>query len=311
MSVMTSGSVVLFGACLSVAWSLEGCAGKALVDGEAAGGRSTAASAAGRSNQAAGSASGGSANSASGGNDAGHLAGAPTVSTGSGGSGFPGIGGSGVSGIAGAPLAAGVPLTPVDGWIDGTSNMLKIQGAIFSFADTTSSVNMSSDFSGSHACIQGTAARVDLTCTPIAPATDCYGMYFGSAIGLNLNQAPPDLTTDPVTYSEPLSYDASAMKGFSFEISGDIVPEPRSLRFEVEDGTQQFCTPASVKIKPGVNTVLFSDLLAWCWITTDPPNPSAETAQSKLIKLTWHVVTNNATTVPFSFCVSNIRALLK
>jgi len=185
-----------------------------------------------------------------------------------------------------------------------------IQGAVFAFGDTTSTMGMTSNFTGNSACMAGTAAKVDLTCTPTPPAVDCYGQTFGALIGLNLNQ-PLDTTLTPPTGAEARPFDASKLKGFYFEISGNTVPAPAALRFKVDDGTTEFCTPPSVKIKIGGNTVLFSDLVTQCWKIGAGQNEPLGTSQSKLIKLAWHVLTNTASTVPFDFCVSNIRALLK
>jgi hypothetical protein len=58
--------------------------------------------------------------------------------------------------------------------------------------------------------------------------------------------------------------------------------------------------------------VLFSQLVDRCFrICVNPSNPTAETAQSKLLKISWQVITNTTAEVPFDFCVSNVRALLK
>src|SRR5204863_919892 len=66
-------------------------------------------------------------------------------STGAGGS-APGAGGSsataGTGTTGGGSTCEGVPITPVTGWIAKESNALGIQGAAFSFADTTSIVGM-------------------------------------------------------------------------------------------------------------------------------------------------------------------------
>ncbi|HET7542340.1 MAG TPA: hypothetical protein VFK05_20870, partial [Polyangiaceae bacterium] len=209
------------------------------------------------------------------------------------------------------PNCGQVPLTPTNGWIDG-QNAAHIQGAVFAFADATSALGMSMDFTGANACIQGTAAKVDMaseaclnhTFTP--PATDCYGEYWGAAIGMNLNQ-----TIDPTTMmgNTPAPFDASALQGFSFELTGNVLPGPNALRFVVENEDKQFCNPSSVKLRAGSNTVLFSELFSRCFTTTDPPQPSAETVKSALIRISWQVVTNSSSTTPFDFCVSNVRAL--
>jgi hypothetical protein len=166
-----------------------------------------------------------------------------------------------------------------------------------------------------NACIKGAAAMVDMlsvACTNqifTPPATDCFGEYWGADIGMQLNQA-----VDPSTGvdAKPLPFDASALKGFSFEIDGAVVPTRSALRFQVEADGRMFCSSGMVKIDPGLNRVLFAQLLEECFrYTNDPPRPTAETVQSQLLKISWHVLTNTSSAVPFDFCVSNVRALLK
>jgi hypothetical protein len=207
------------------------------------------------------------------------------------------------------PVAEGVPLTATDGWVDGASNTLMIQGAMFSYGDPTSLMGMTSDFTGANACIKGTAAKVDMTsmaCTTkmfTPPATDCYGEYWGAAIGLNLNQAI-DMTT--MMGADPAPFDASAIKGFAFEISGSMVPT--SLRFKVEDASGEFCSPSTKPVKLGANSFMFADLIKECW-APKATSATAETAKSGIIKIAWQVVTNAMGAVPFDYCVANVRAL--
>lgn len=200
------------------------------------------------------------------------------------------------------PAATGVPLTPTDGWVDAASNTLGIVGAMFAYADTTSAEGMTEDFTGSNACITGTAAKVDMLCTPVPPATDCYGTFWGAAIGLNLNQ-PIDPETG-MGAETPLPYDASSLKGFGFTISGSAIPA--SLRFKVENSAGEFCTPAAKPILEGNNTVLFEEVVSECW-TTGGTAPDT----SGLLKVAWQVVTNDSSEVPFDFCVSNVVAIEK
>lgn len=208
---------------------------------------------------------------------------------------------TGGSSSGGGELPSGVPLTPTDGWVDGASNEIMVQGAMFSYADDTSKTGMTEDFMGDHACIKGTAAKVDLKCTPVAPATDCYGTFWGAAIGLNLNQ-PNDPTT--MMGGDPMPYDASALKGFAFEISGAMVPT--SLRFKIENASGEFCTPPAKPVKLGANSFNFSELMTQCW---KAGGMSAESAKSGIVKIAWQVVTNDKSTVPFDYCVANVRAL--
>ena len=226
--------------------------------------------------------------------------------------------------VAGASASAGfggsfpnidLLLRPVDGRVARESNVLQIQGAVYAYADSTSAMSMTADFTGSNACIQGTAAKVDQTSqqclskvfTP--PALDCYGEFWGAAIGMNLNQ-PIDSVT--MMAGEPAPYNASALKGFAFQISGSAVPAPKDLRFQVEsaDG-QMFCNVPTIKLKLGQNLVRFSDLVSECFRSPAPTQPSAESAQSSLLRISWHVLTNTWSEVPYDFCVSDIRAIVK
>lgn len=227
------------------------------------------------------------------------------------------IGGSGTGGSSVVPMGGtgsgeGVPLAPMNGWVDGASNILGIQGAMFPFGDPTSLMGSSpTDFStsGTEACFKGTAAKVDMAsmaCTTkmyTPPATDCYGEYWGAAIGLNLNQQI-DMTT--MMGGSPMPFDASAIKGFAFEIAGPSVPG--SLRFKVEDSSGEFCNPAAKPVKSGPNAFMFEDLIKECWKPTATA-ANAGSAKSGVIKIAWQVVTNDKGTVPFDFCVNNVRAL--
>lgn len=203
-------------------------------------------------------------------------------------------------------LPPGVPLTPTDGWVDGMSNTLMVQGAMFSYADTTSGMGLTSDFLGANSCMKGTAAKVDLKCTPMAPATDCYGQFWGAAIGLNMNQ-PIDMTT--MMGADPMPFDGSAIKGFAFEITGSMVPAPKDIRFKLENPTGEFCNVSATKpIKAGANVFMLEDLITACWKPVMGA-ATAATAKSNMLKIAWQVVTNSASTVPFDFCVTNVRAI--
>jgi hypothetical protein len=213
--------------------------------------------------------------------------------------------GTGGTGGSGTP-AAGVPLTPTDGWVDGASNTLMVQGAMFAYADETSKAGppaMTEDFVGTHACIKGTAAKVDLKCTPVAPATDCYGTFWGAAIGLNMNQ-PIDMTT--MMGATPMPFNGSSIKGFGFTISGGMVPT--SLRFKVEDASGEYCTPTAKPVKLGANTFMLTDLIKECW-SPKMGAATAESAKSGMVKIAWQVVTDAKGTIPFDYCVENVVAI--
>jgi hypothetical protein len=229
----------------------------------------------------------------------------------------PGGGGTSSGGTSGggAGPVAGVPLTPTNGWVDGMSNSLGIQGAFFAYSDDVSKVGLTSDvMTTTSVCMKGVAAKVDLTCTPMAPATDCYGQFWGAAIGLNLNQPNVPSTTDPTMMmgGDPVPFDASAIKGFTFDVGAgsdgtSTIPLPSQFRFNIEDATTQYCTPNAKGIKPGTNTYLFTDVMSKCYAT--PPGPNATMIQKGVVKISWQVVTVTSATTPFDFCISNVRAL--
>jgi hypothetical protein len=199
----------------------------------------------------------------------------------------------------------GVPLVAVDGWVDGLSNVLGIQGAMFAFADAATRSGLVEDRSTpGQLCIKGTAAQVDLGCTPAPPAVDCFAQTFGAIIALNLNQ-PLDPSTGEGGL--PLPYDASGIEAFAFTLSGVAIPASTSLRFAIEGGEGSFCNPPAKPIKPGENEFALQDLRAFCWKT--PGGPSATTSESAIVRLAWQVVTNTRSPVPFDFCVSNVRAI--
>ncbi|HYQ46924.1 MAG TPA: hypothetical protein VER11_33365 [Polyangiaceae bacterium] len=254
----------------------------------------------------------GSGNTGSG--TAGAATGTGGASTGTAGAG-PGTAGSSTGG--GSTMMEGVPITPNMGWVAVDSNVLGIQGAAFSFADATSKMGMTDNLmtaTDGKSCIVGTAAKVDMASDKCVnktfdpPATDCYGQYWGAAFGINLNQ-----TIDPGTMmgGTAMPFDASLIKGFYFEIDGNTVPGPTALRFKVDDGTKEYCNPSMVKVKVGPNTVLFSDLTTECWMPTDMSSKVTDDVKKKVVKIAWQVVTNASSTVPFDFCISNVRALLK
>jgi len=204
-----------------------------------------------------------------------------------------------------APVPSnGIPLVQEMGWVDGSSNAAGIAGAVFSFADDTTKNGLTEDFTQpGKACIKGTAAKVDDRCTPPKGVTDCFALTFGADIGENLNQTPaPDGGPD-----SPRPFDASAFSGFFFDVDGPTVPTSGSFRFSVVDaqGTNYGSRPGHSILK-GANTMLFTDLLS------DPfhgTGSTADTAKTGLVRITWQVVSNDTSAVPFDFCVSNVAAL--
>jgi hypothetical protein len=244
----------------------------------------------------------GCSGSSSNGGGSGTGGGGPVVVTG----GTAGTGGAsgGTAGTGGTPpVVEGVPLIWTDGWIDSAANSLGVVGAVFDFGDNHST--RTANIAGADACISGEAAMVDMNCTPMAPATDCYGEFWGTAIGINVNQP-----IDPVTMmgvETPMAFDftAKGVTGFTFDITGTTVPT--SLRFKVEDSSAtEYCTPSLVPVLPGTNTIRFSDLLSQCW---DPALGGTAPTGSDVVKIAWAVVTNSSSAVPYDFCIANLVAI--
>lgn len=226
-----------------------------------------------------------------------------------------GTGGSGTGGSGDVTPVAGVPLTIMDGWVDGMSNTLMIQGAMFEYADEHTKAGppaLMATKTGDKVCITGTAAMVDLKCTPMPPATDCYGEFWGAAIGLNMHQ---EIGADGMG-GDPMPFDASAIKGFAFTIDGTAIPDAKSFRFKVEGGGAEYCNtgttvtgaPMAKAVKMGENSFMFDDLITSCWKPVAGA-PTATTTKASVLKIAWQVVTNDKSKVPFDFCVSNVRAI--
>jgi hypothetical protein len=228
-----------------------------------------------------------------------------------------GTGGSGGAGTTGGvgtggELPAGVPLAFTDGWVAGDQNSLGVQGAVFDYADPTSKMGMEAVKTGTKYCIKGTAAKVDMAsmaCTTkmfTPPAMDCYGEYWGAAIGMNMNQMI-DMAT--MMGGTAMPFDGSSIKGFAFNIDGPMIPA--TLRFKVEGpGEQEFCTPPAKLVQNGANSFMLTDLVSKCWEKdAATKNPNAETIKSTMVKIAWQVTTKDTMAIPFDYCVSDVRAL--
>lgn len=268
--------------------------------------------------------SGGSANPGAGGADPG----AGGAQPGAGGDAVPGAGGDAVPGAGGdvtgtggdAPLVEGVPLAFDNGWLEADANTLGVQGAVFAYADNHTKETMMENITenGGKACISGEAFKVDTKCEVTDPnASDCYGEFWGAAIGFNLNQQKVPDPDDPEKEigGDPEPFDLSGkVSAFSFKLEGTTIPT--SLRFSVDSGegdaVTQYCTTSMTKIIPdanGIVTVKLDDLRSECWLGTSFADPENRADLTKVVKIAWGVVTNDKSAVPFDFCVSEVIAV--
>lgn len=197
----------------------------------------------------------------------------------------------------------GVLLYQMAGRVDGASNSLGIQGAAFDVGDPASQANLDVT-QGGKACLKGIAAKIDSLCIQQQTGTDCFAVYFGAYLGENLNQVG-----DPqmLEAGSPMPFDASGLKGFSFDVEGATIPVRGSFRFNAQDAAgTNYESPAATAIVKGSNTMLFTQLFK------DPfhsNGPSADSAKAALTRISWQVVSNQTAAVPFDFCISNVRAL--
>ena len=256
-----------------------------------------------------------------------------TGGTGTGGVVVPSAGGSGVGGAStgggdatgGADASGGSTSNLIfDGtgtWVDGTANLVGIQGAFFILedsvkdgapvsdslthtdftADTGAVEDPVSEFSEETVmpCISGTAAVVTtadgMECDP-AGSNCAWDSLWGGGIGLNLNESGGDDSVQS-------TWDATAngVTGFEFTLTGDVAGA--TLRFKAVDAGKEgedFCAEISV----GPNTqVLLDDLKHMCWgadgtLTLDKTN---------LSQVQWQVVTDPASDhAVTNLCIASI-----
>ncbi len=223
-----------------------------------------------------------------------------------------GIGGSGAFGTGGAVGGCGAvdpfPDPPSlsfgdDGLVYSGSNPYGISGGWYSFDDCSSAMSVGlactardpslrgpDGLSGwvtqaDRACASGTAPRVELG----PDGTPAYSFQWGFGLGLNLNQSAP--------------WDAASrcIRGFVVEILGSA---PAMLRVNVvtpqTNGVSHF-----VETPLGGNVIVdFATIRQGPWVANPTPLDT-----SMITDLQFHVFTNEQTSVPYHFCVSNIRPL--
>jgi len=223
----------------------------------------------------------------------------------------------------------GWDLTPSDmGFLDG-SNMAHITGAWYSYGDWYSPAA-----GGGDCAVKGMymAAQCSMITTPVPgdPFTNAgdgkmctsgtaaqvidmnYSAIWGTGIGFDLNNGG----TDDGGTGAKLPYDATAnnVTGFSFHI--DTPPTGGQMRVEfptsavmgTTDINAAYWGGAGANLSPftkaGDYQVKFTDVGGPMYLTS--PTPFDPT---KILSVQFHVVTNTSSTIPFSYCVSNVKAL--
>jgi hypothetical protein len=204
-----------------------------------------------------------------------------------------GAGGTTVVGAGGTAAGSGVPgnglvLSPTEGWVDGQSNTVGVQGGLFFEVDSSTGGPSSLSFvsSGPAVCVTGVAGPVQ--------GMD-YARDWGAQFGLGLGQPSPG---ENGVWSQ--STPAGQLTGFTFTLTGTQIPEA-ALRFAVEDASgTSYC--AALIGSTGTFSIPVAELAEECWTT----GGATVTPTLPLSTLTWTINSAASGPVPFDFCVENL-----
>jgi hypothetical protein len=194
----------------------------------------------------------------------------------------------------GAPSAPGTGpnLVVSDGWVDGSTNGLGIQGAFFTYQDGSGRTVIAADATRTQSgyCVAGTAAEV---------LNMDFGGTYGAVAALNLAQEADSALV--------AAYDATAhgVVGFGFDIVGNTAGALRFVikQYATHDG---FCINNVPDCASGCTAEFRIDELRQnCW-TPGGPTPAAVSLQA----LEWQIVTKAGEATDFDYCIENIHAVV-
>lgn len=229
-----------------------------------------------------------------------------SVVGGTGGSGTGGAVIGGTGGIAGGTGGAAVvaPTTPgaavataipagtfaVDAMGFGTDVTNGFQGFAYTYTDSTSGgtsviypatfgMISETEVAEGKLCVNGTGAQViDME----------YSTYWGAGVGWNLNQAPEETATTPISVAD--------FTGVTFT---HVAAATAETRIVVNVGTQGYCKV----IAAGENTVLWSELNSTCW---DGMGDAFDPATMLVDNISFQIATNPTAPTPFDFCIGGL-----
>lgn len=183
-------------------------------------------------------------------------------------------------------------ITPIDGWVDGSTNDVGIQGGWYTFADDISTIVPGAepyfDGAGSAICVSGTVLpheNLDLS--------------WGVAVGMDLYAV--DDVANP--------YDATAygVAGIQFTVSGSLPPRLQINTTSPADGT--YCRRyESIASSQETLSVYFSSLEEDCWDASAAGLPP-DTTQLEGFHI--QVISSANESVSFDFCVEDVSAILE
>lgn len=252
----------------------------------------------GKSSTGAAGANGGSGPSSGTDGGSGGMAGAGGVSGGSSGGTAGSSGGTatentvttGGSGATSGDIRTAI--TPVDGWVDASTNDVGIQGGWYTFADDISTVIPATEpffeGAGSAICISGTALP-----------HENQDLSWGVAVGMDLNAFD-----DRVFAYDALLY---GVTGIQFTVTGSLPPRLQINTTSLEGLT--YCRRyESITGSQETLSVYFDQMERDCW-ELDAANPAPDA--SALATFTIQVISSANEPVPFDFCVEDVAALLE
>jgi hypothetical protein len=200
-----------------------------------------------------------------------------------------GTGGSGGGLSCGAGEGLALPIEPGEdaqsAWIDGSSNCVGIQGALYPSVDEVGSSLTITDSDG-RICVAGTVKRV---------LSGDFDNYWGARLVIQLNN-DGDATALP--------YDAvtHGVDGFKFTLSGSAVPEElRPTLFNSASATQ-YCKRVCAT---GAQSILLSEAHVDCWEGTTGSTPTG----TSLERLEFTIPSNELADIPFDFCIEALTAI--
>jgi len=149
-------------------------------------------------------------------------------------------------------------------------------------------------------CLTGATGLIDVRCTPTPPALDCFQVDFGVMVELNLNETNPEM---------PMAFDPTGITGFAFDLVGPQVPNNLAFGAVTDEG-EYFCKmiPGQPTTGPGPTEVPTTELKVGCH-KIPATGPSLAAVMPRLVSLRWKVGGATTVSVPFDFCIQNLRAL--
>jgi len=230
------------------------------------------------------------------------------ATTGTGGNTTMGTGGSnaGTGGMPGTGGSTSATLVFNAGFVAADKNTFGVQGSIYTFSDGAGSTISPDCTPGTGTCygaLTGTGpicTQGDGAVVPTNTGTD-YGIYWGAALGMDLN--------NPDTVAAEFPATQKGILGFKFDLTTAAVPSGVKVRFtyQVHDAVSGNLIGYCVDLNPGTNAIYFSNARQNCY-QAGGTVLSAATADH-LEHLQWQVPTRYGVDTPFTFCIDKITPL--